>query len=289
MNKIITPFKNIYQYIKDFISYNLAIIFLLFVLLMFVLFIGLCIKLNYSILEILLIFASLVIIIPLCILAIFPIIKIYEKIKYLLSVVEGFFVLKKKKRFNCLKAISLFFKSTKFKQYCLNYYKVKDAFANTYYGRFGKCSQKALNESLYHACTEGSLNEVRYLLTSKELKKHAKINARTLNNSTAFEHVCGVGHLEIVKYLLFSDELIEHADIHSDNDYGIVQACRNAHLDIMAYFIFDLNIEKSIPIKEYLDDSPPQGVNELFETRKMQQELEKELHYNHHKSKKIKL
>jgi hypothetical protein len=221
-------------------------------------------------------------------LTVFIIDKSQLKIQYYLSIIEGFFIFKKKNNLNYLKTIIFIKKSKRIKNYCLNYYKVKAAFKRSLYGRFGKSSQSALNHSLYDACTKGSINEVRYLLTSLELKKHANIHA-VIHNATIFEHACGVGHLDIVKYLFSSNQLKEHANLHSNNDYAIVQACRNGHLDIMSYFIFDLNIEKSTPIKEYLDSSPPLGVNELFEARKMQQELEKELQYNYQKYKRIKL
>lgn len=207
------------------------------------------------------------------------------KIQYYFSIIEGFLIFKKKKNLSYFKIIMFIKKSKHIQNYCLNYYKVKKAFNETLYGRFGKCSQSALNQSLYNAHT---LDEVRYLLTSPELKKHANIHA-VIHNYTIFEHACGVGNLNIVKYLLSSKELTVHANLHSNNDCAIVNACRNGHLDIMAYFIFDLNIEKSASIKECIDNNPPKGINELFETREMQQELDKSLTLNTVRARKIKI
>lgn len=91
-----------------------------------------------------------------------------------------------------------------------------------------------------------------------------------------FITACRIGEFDTVKYLLHSDELKEHADIHTKNDYGLIRACQNKHLDIVRYFIFDINIEKTKDIIRFLINRSDEQVFNMFKLRDIKEQLEKE-------------
>jgi ankyrin repeat protein len=87
-----------------------------------------------------------------------------------------------------------------------------------YYDKFKDLSQEELNKSLCEACKFNDLDEVKYLLTSSELKEHADI---TNNDNAPLIIACMCGHTKIAEYLLTSPDLKKHADIHADNDSSL--------------------------------------------------------------------
>lgn len=97
-----------------------------------------------------------------------------------------------------------------------------------------------------------------------------------------FIYACGNGSLETVKFVLNSAELKEHADIYSNDNDGFRRALRDNHQDILHHLIFDCNIEqhKNI-ISESL--RIPQckhtalKVEQWFVLREMNQQLSLEL------------
>jgi ankyrin repeat protein len=91
--------------------------------------------------------------------------------------------------------------------------------------------QTWLNYVLADACQKGHLNVVQFVLTSKELPLHAEINF----NKGILSRACEKGQLHVIKYLLTSSELKEHADIHARDDMPLRAACRTGNLDIVKY------------------------------------------------------
>lgn len=85
------------------------------------------------------------------------------------------------------------------------------------------------------------------------------------------------GHLNIVQYLLTSTELKKHADIHKNHDESFIWACNHNQLEIIKYFIFDRNIEKTKNIKNYLYSNSSHPANHMFKARELSDELENEL------------
>lgn len=77
-----------------------------------------------------------------------------------------------------------------------------------------------------------------------------------------------------------SPELEKHADIHADNDVGFDTAFQFKCLDIIKYFIFDLNIKKTAYIEESLTRYPNKVVSNYFEMRDLNSELNKNLDSN---------
>ena len=100
------------------------------------------------------------------------------------------------------------------------------------------------------AAEYGHLDIVKYMLTSPELKEHAKIN----NDYNPLIPACRDGHLDIVRYLLTSNELKENVDIHVQNDAGFAWACGRGHIDIIKYLMFSDELTEHAKIHAYNDN-----------------------------------
>lgn len=103
-----------------------------------------------------------------------------------------------------------------------------------------------------------------------------------------FRIACLHGDLEVIKYLLTSSDLKQQADIHFQRDVGFKYACQNS-LDIVRFFVFDMNIEKTLTIKQYLKKFPNEQVENMFKLRELNQKLEKELDSANIRNKQIKV
>lgn len=141
------------------------------------------------------------------------------------------------------------------------------------------------NTALIRACKDGKLEVVRYLLTSEDTRESVDIHA---GDDDAMDWACSMGHLEIVKYLTSSPEISNRVNIDESKNAFIV-ACANGKLDIIRYFIFDLNMKKAPYIQRFLDDNPVEEIKSMFATRDLQQLLNKELTVNQVADKKMKL
>lgn len=151
---------------------------------------------------------------------------------------------------------------------------------------YTNCSQVTLNSEFNTACRNGQLDIVKYLLTSHDLEKHAKINANDgwgfiwacqngyldiikylLTSPDLKKHVristqnyygvywaCQGGHLDVVEYLLSSPELKKHANIHANNDLAFIGACKNEEMNIVNYLVLQHNFSLTIAIQDYLND-----------------------------------
>lgn len=188
-----------------------------------------------------------------------------------------------------------------------------------------KVMQTWLNYVLADACQNGHLNIVQFVLCSKELPLQAEIN---FNKGIPLNRACEKDQLHIIKYLLTSSELKEHADIHARDDLGLRTACRNGnlelvkfltssvefkehsniyaersqpfanafnhgHSEILKHFIFDLKMDMTEDIHEFLAYTFLTGLKEeLYEWVKVRQfkELVEDIPINEEKPKvKLKL
>jgi ankyrin repeat protein len=193
------------------------------------------------------------------------------------------------------------------------------------YEKYKDLSRKVLNLRFTLLCLSGNLEEVSYILTSPDLKVHADIHTRgdqgliyafdgkhydlvkyLLSSTNLKEHAdinvshgsvllqcCVDGNLDMVKFLLSAPILKQHIDIEYHDD-GFILACKNHHLDIIQYFIFDMQINKTIHIKNYLnekdnDKSFIEQVNHLFSLRELGENLEKELSTETENTRKMKI
>ena len=80
---------------------------------------------------------------------------------------------------------------------------------------YKKLSQEKLNEELLASAMNGRLEEMKFLLLSKELYYNANIHFTDENGNNALILSAKRGHIENIKFLLSSTELSEHAQIES--------------------------------------------------------------------------
>lgn len=98
---------------------------------------------------------------------------------------------------------------------------------------------------------------------------------------------CYAGNLEAVKYLLTSPELNIRPDIHMKRDSPFYFSLFQKHLDVIEYLIFELNIEKTQNITDYLNSPDKEMDNAIinkakfwFEKKDLNQSLNKNLVIN---------
>ncbi len=179
--------------------------------------------------------------------------------------------------------------------------------------------QRRVNDMLRQACVSGDLEEVKYYLTNPRLLFHANIH-----EINPLRHACQFGYLDIVQYLLTSPELKEHAcasneeeiflysavynkqlsvvkyllespdltikpNIHVDNDMIFNDCAKNKNYDMIHYFIFDFNIEKTDAISKHLERNPDNKISSLFEMRELNKNLTESLEFNNDHKPKIKI
>jgi hypothetical protein len=110
---------------------------------------------------------------------------------------------------------------------------------------FGQLEKEDLGVALVDAVKAHRMDEIRYLLTSPELKEHADINiyaGAPLRNATRYDF------FDIVKYLLTSPELTQHANIDAETGYPFKTACRHGYLDILKFFLESPKLKNRIDI-----------------------------------------
>jgi hypothetical protein len=95
------------------------------------------------------------------------------------------------------------------------------------------------------------------------------------------------GQLEIIKYILNTDFLNKHVDIHVNDDAIFRAALEAKQVDILRYFIFDLNIEITPNIKRMIDINS--DISNMFELRNINKSLNNELNNNSAITKKLKV
>jgi len=138
------------------------------------------------------------------------------------------------------------------------------------------------DSALYWAGRMDHLHVIKYLLTSPELKEHSNINA---DEGACFKVACEYGHEEIMKYLLTSKELKEKTNFN----YAFIDACIYEKMDITSFMVFEMNIEKSSEIIDFLTENPNIEIENLFNTRELNNELNNKLPLNISTEKKLKI
>lgn len=161
-----------------------------------------------------------------------------------------------------------------------------------------------------NACHNGHLDIIEYIITSDELKDYP--NSRFKNKFTFSDSYVGAigdfdtfkllnellrlsgedacilnevvikyaaqrGHSEVVKYMLNYLELDSHPKRNEIKEFSFFWASRKNFLDIANFLIFDMNIEKSEDIEEFLKEEPNKQVEHMFELRKLNGKLREEL------------
>ena len=122
----------------------------------------------------------------------------------------------------------------------------------------------------------------------EEFHKRCKDFSKAQINSVFLE-CCHNGNLERIKYVLHSPDLREHADIHAHYDSGFGYAAQFGHTEVVEYFIFDMNIEKTKFITANLKPKHKDKIENMFRLRDLNAKLEEDLTVSKITNKKIKL
>lgn len=179
--------------------------------------------------------------------------------------------------------------------------------------------QYQINEGSLIACEIGTVEILDYLLNSKEIKLNAKIDSDAMfyracsNNQVKvleylFKHpkvqqdrdfgiksgellqlACAYSDLNTIKFILTYPEFKDKINIHTKRDVLFDTLIRNRKTDVIQYLIFDLNIEKTQEIKEFLKRTTTAEIEKMFTIRDLNGELRDELKGNISNHKKIKL
>lgn len=141
-----------------------------------------------------------------------------------------------------------------------------------------KCLQahdeNVLNTYLFSSCAKGNLEEVKYILLSSDLSIHP--NIQSADNYALFQ-ACYHAHLDVVKFLLTSPELSLYCDVHANKDHAFKSSVLNNFPELIHYFIFQFGLKKNIEITNFLKEKERFDILGLFDSRTLQQSLEKEL------------
>lgn len=146
----------------------------------------------------------------------------------------------------------------------------------------------SLNSLLVYACQNNQIDMVNFVLTDKDIFKHADIH---YENNIALNISCHNGNLELVKlllaqcadihnqedspflnackartsdlkdnlmevikYLTTSPELKEHADIHAQDDYALILAFENDDDELVKFLLTDPSLNSKIDILKHMTD-----------------------------------
>jgi ankyrin repeat protein len=189
-----------------------------------------------------------------------------------------------------------------------------------FYDLYKDANQDSINRSFSRVCSKDTVERIKYLLTSNELKYNAQIN---YDKENAIKAACSNGNLELVKYLLASPELQEHANhdtaLRSAANYGKIDILRylldqnnfqinnfdeklenlfaNAYVfkeqKTMMFLIIEMNIKRSNKIDKLLKNSMNEALNEkiikIFERQELANSLNQSLSSNNSTIKKNKI
>lgn len=107
--------------------------------------------------------------------------------------------------------------------------------------------QSSLNP-IFIACMSGSIDVVKYLLTTPEL--NIEINQEDKDGNTPLLLICANGRIEVIRYILTSPEIHEHAKINHTNHKGfnaLFMAAWQNKIEVMDYLL------KSPELNEHID------------------------------------
>ena len=137
---------------------------------------------------------------------------------------------------------------------------------------------------LTHATRDGKLNIAKYLLENfRDL-----INEDVIKTGQLVNTACEYGELEILKYL-HSINILNKDNIHQHDDANFMLAYDNNKLEVIRYFIFDLNMDKTEDIKQILSQKKNKEIEHMFTLRDLNKELHSNLELNQSINKKLKV
>ncbi len=132
------------------------------------------------------------------------------------------------------------------------------------------------------------------MINDKHADYYAKCRKATQEELNQFLIMrCRYADFEQIKYLLSSKELSFHADIHTEKDiaFAYLIGQKEEARETIEYLIFEYGIEKTVYIEEVLTIQPNQYCSEdlkkfineckkMFETRELAQSLNNELNFD---------
>lgn len=137
------------------------------------------------------------------------------------------------------------------------------------------------NEStpLMIAVVEKNIEVIQFLASHKNIE----INKQDKYGRTAMVHACSSGTREMVKYLLTSKDISPKPDFYYDNDYiAFKYAISFKNRDVLEYLIVDYNLTVSEEIKNFLnkykrEPELTQEILQLINTRDLSNSLTENL------------
>lgn len=129
------------------------------------------------------------------------------------------------------------------------------------------------------ACAKGHLDIVKYVLAESNFNWVA-YDKKTRSKEDyslvycGFIDACKRGQLDLVKYIVDSPNLSERIDFNKFHSSLVIN-----NIDIIRYFIFDLNIKKEDPFisKLNLSDALANEMEKFFKTKEIHTEINQEI------------
>lgn len=143
--------------------------------------------------------------------------------------------------------------------------------------KINNANKSLLKDYFDSMCSTGDLDGIRYLLTSPNVKNKLEIG---FDGVDGLRRACKSGYLDVVRYLTSSDELETHVYYREQDDICFNWACYENRIEILKYFIFELEIEYSDGIYKFLLENPNEQVDDMFYTRQLQEKLNREMPIN---------
>jgi ankyrin repeat protein len=120
----------------------------------------------------------------------------------------------------------------------------------------------------------GHLNILKYIFESFP---DDPLMLKGLKNGIILDAACDEGRLEIVKYLMESPDIKIKFGLQDNGNQLFRAAYDRNHFEVLRYFIFDLNLEKTEDIKEYMSHVFKKDVDNMFNVRELNKSLKEEL------------
>jgi hypothetical protein len=140
------------------------------------------------------------------------------------------------------------------------------------------------------AATNGDLKTLKYF---RELPNvNQTIDEIQSSNSYIIDVACESNYFDIVQYIFDKSKIDNYKDNLNDFEKPFVRSIHKMHLDIVKFFIFDLNMPKTDIIKEtirYLPIEIRDDIENCFQIRDVNTQLSDELPINDNFSKNKKL
>lgn len=130
----------------------------------------------------------------------------------------------------------------------------------------------------------GCVKVLDYLFN--EFPNHKELHSH-LTSGFIMTYAADNGQLDVIKYFLNSEYLKQYVDIHVKDDLIIRLAYQKSHLDLVNYLVFDLKMEPTPYLEEYMKSHPE--LKKIFEKRDLNTQLKEELISNENNTKRMKI